>query len=551
MLPVEEVAVFDKGGRVWWCRRVGKLKGDPINAWIGAWLLEEKGGSELRAEIATYAVEWRLANEVDLVLVMVSHKAMEVHYGGELLDRLRSVVLRQARQEHFDSKIVDKAYDAIARDVEAKHLAEKKVVVATGPPPESMVDEDTAETAPKEELSVEEKLRRRGVASKGSTRRKSAPSAKDGATTSKKPTVWRDAPRKRVTAAEVAELDMSKAGPSEEVEEEAHAKAYMPEADETAAWEEEEEEETESRQGWLSSLVDRAAGTATLSREHVEPIMDALRERLVAKNVAQEIAVEICDSVSTSLVGARLERFGRVKTAVTQALEAAVQRVLTPKRSTDVLREAMNTKRKPYVVVFVGINGVGKSTTLSKVAYYLKSHGLDVAIAACDTFRSGAVEQLRSHAKCLGVELFERGYLKEPADVAKAAIEEAAKAKRDCVLVDTAGRMQNNEKLMRELAKLVSVNKPDLVLFVGEALVGSDGVNQITMFNKALMNFANDNRSIDGIILTKFDCIDDKVGAALSVTYKTGQPIVFVGVGQKYIHLKKLSVAHVLNQLFQ
>ena len=131
-----------------------------------------------------------------------------------------------------------------------------------------------------------------------------------------------------------------------------------------------------------------------------------------------------------------------------------MERVLTPKRSTDVLREVLDAKRKgkTYSIVFVGINGVGKSTSLSKVAYYLKEHNIDVMITACDTFRSGAVEQLRSHAKCLDVELFEKGYLKDPADVARASLVHAKQAKKDCVLIDTAGRMQNNDKLMRELA---------------------------------------------------------------------------------------------------
>lgn len=550
VLPLEEVVIFEKGGRVLWRRRVSDkaLKGDPINNLIGSVLLEEKGGQGLRASVDTYSVEWRMANEVDAILVLVYHKSMELKMGGELLEKMRSVLLKTT-----EPRVLDKSFEAIARDLEAKQHAVSPAAAAddSSLQDEATEEEEEEEQQAGEELTVEEKLRRRRQRTNRSSSRgqqQQSSSSKAG----KKPTVWRDAPRKRVTAADVAELDYSKKS-SENEESEAMSKTYMPEVGEAAAWDEEEEflvDDGDEKKGWLGSLVDRASGNATLTRDDVEPIMEALRERLVSKNVAQEIASEICESVSTSLVGVKLERFGRVKTAVTSGLAAAVERVLTPKKSTDVLREVLANKRKPYVIVFVGINGVGKSTTLSKVAYYLKSHGLDVGIAACDTFRSGAVEQLRSHAKCLGVELFERGYLKDPAQVAKAAIDEAAKAKRDCVLVDTAGRMQNNEKLMRELAKLVSVNKPDLVLFVGEALVGNDGVSQITMFNKALMNFSQEDRSIDGIILTKFDCIDDKVGAALSVTYKTGQPIVFVGVGQKYIHLKKLSVNHILNSLF-
>ncbi|KAF0707020.1 hypothetical protein AaE_013810, partial [Aphanomyces astaci] len=204
-----------------------------------------------------------------------------------------------------------------------------------------------------------------------------------------------------------------------------------------------------------------------------------------------------------------------------------------------------------YSIVFVGVNGVGKSTSLSKVAYYLKSRGVKIMIAACDTFRSGAVEQLNQHCKVLDVPLFERGYAKDPASVAKDAIAHGNDHGFDCVLIDTAGRMQNNEPLMRALAKLVSVNNPDLVLFVGEALVGNDGIDQLSLFDRALVDYSDRQvpRRVDGIVITKFDTIDDKVGAAVSMVYKTGQPIMFVGTGQKYTHLAKLNVKTVLRSL--
>jgi len=239
---------------------------------------------------------------------------------------------------------------------------------------------------------------------------------------------------------------------------------------------------------------------------------------------------------------------------VTAALEDALTRVLTPKKSTDILRAVQQKKGsgKPFSIVFVGVNGVGKSTSLSKVCYYLKNMKCKMLIAACDTFRSGAVEQLRTHAKCLDVDLFERGYAKDPAAVAGAAIAHGEEEGYDCVLVDTAGRMQNNEPLMRALAKLVTQNEPDMVLFVGEALVGNDGVDQLQLFNQALIDYSPSSipHTIDGMVLTKFDTVDDKVGAAVSMVYKTGQPVMFVGTGQKYNHLKKLNVRSVIKQLF-
>jgi signal recognition particle receptor subunit alpha len=135
----------------------------------------------------------------------------------------------------------------------------------------------------------------------------------------------------------------------------------------------------------------------------------------------------------------------------------------------------------------------------------LKQHGIKVLLAACDTFRSGAVEQLRTHSRCLDVPLFEMGYARDPSTVASAAKTYARDNHFDCVLIDTAGRMQNNEPLMKALAKLVSDNSPDLVLFVGEALVGNDGIDQLSMFDAALKNYCpiGTNQGITGIVLTK------------------------------------------------
>jgi len=177
-----------------------------------------------------------------------------------------------------------------------------------------------------------------------------------------------------------------------------------------------------------------------------------------------------------------------------------------------------------------------------------------VMIAACDTFRAGAVEQLRTHCKRLDVPLFERGYEKDPSAVASEAIRAAQRAGVDAVLIDTAGRMQDNEPLMRALAKLINVNEPDLTLFVGEALVGNDAVDQLVKFNERLSDLSADRdkkRLVDGIVLSKFDTVDDKVGAALSMVYASGAPVMFVGCGQTYTDLRKLNVKSVVKILLR
>jgi len=250
-----------------------------------------------------------------------------------------------------------------------------------------------------------------------------------------------------------------------------------------------------------------------------------------------------------------MSNFSRVSTTVRAAMEEALTRILTPKKQIDVLRDARAAKnsRRPYVIVFVGVNGVGKSTSLAKVCSWLLQNDLKVMIAACDTFRAGAVEQLEVHARNLGVDVFHRGYGKDAASVAKDAIMEAKRTGKDVVLVDTAGRMQDNEPLMKALAKLVGVNQPDLVLFVGEALVGNEAVDQLSKFNRSLEEFglSKVGRGIDGIFLTKFDTVDEKVGAAISMVYTTGQPIVFVGIGQKYSDLKVLNPSKIVSILLK
>lgn len=318
----------------------------------------------------------------------------------------------------------------------------------------------------------------------------------------------------------------------------------------------------------MFSLFRGLVGSKNLTKSDMKPILEKMKDHLIAKNVAADIAVKLCDSVALKLEGKVLGTFESVANTVKSTLTDALVQILSPKRRVDILRDALEAKKqgRPFVMAFCGVNGVGKSTNLAKICFWLIENNLNVLIAACDTFRAGAVEQLRTHVRHLCslhpaakhggremVQLFEKGYGKDPAEIAFRAISHARDMHIDVVLIDTAGRMQDNEPLMRALAKLVKVNQPDLLLFVGEALVGNEAVDQLVKFNNAMADHSlSDNpHLIDGIVLTKFDTIDDKVGAAISMTYITGQPIVFVGTGQTYTDLKSLNAKAVVNALMK
>jgi signal recognition particle receptor subunit alpha len=388
----------------------------------------------------------------------------------------------------------------------------------------------------------------------------------------KEATKWSDTP---LTAAERTRLDFSEAAPASAEADAARrvhgdapavgerywdpmAAAGVDDEDESAADEvaeaaaaEEEAKKGGGVWGYLQGLV----GQKELSEDDLAGAAKHFTDALIKKNVAGEVAAKLVESVVKGLIGKKVGTFTTLHQTVRRGLEEALTRILTPKKPVDVMAgvAAARVARRPYSIVMCGVNGVGKSTSLAKIAAFFISQGLKVGVAACDTFRSGAIEQLRTHCAALRIPLYDKGYGKDEGSVAQESIAAAAKAGLDVILVDTAGRMQGNESLMKGLARLMTVNDPDLILFVGEALVGNDGCDQLVNFNRALA--ANSDRAyprlIDGIVLTKFDTIDDKVGAAISMTYSTGQPIVFVGTGQTYRDLKRPNAAMLIKALLK
>ena len=187
------------------------------------------------------------------------------------------------------------------------------------------------------------------------------------------------------------------------------------------------------------------------------------------------------------------------------------------------------SQKKPFVICFVGINGSGKTTTIAKMAKLFLDNKLSVVLAAADTFRAASIEQIQMHGDRLGIKVIKHNYGSDPAAVAFDAVAHGKAHNVDVVLIDTAGRMHSNSNLVDEMKKIVRVAKPDLKIFVGEAIVGNDAVEQCKQFNAAV--------GIDGIVLAKAD-VDEKGGAAISISYVTKKPILFLGIGQRYEDLE-------------
>jgi fused signal recognition particle receptor len=292
----------------------------------------------------------------------------------------------------------------------------------------------------------------------------------------------------------------------------------------------------------LRRLVARIA-RRELTPADVEDVIWELQVGLLESDVAVPVSDKIIDRTKEFLTGRKLGLTEDPKELVEEILRQAIREVLSTEKKVDVL-ELIKTKRakgEPAVFVFLGINGHGKTTTVAKFAKYIIDHGYKPILAAADTFRAAGIEQLEIHADRLGLEVVKQ---RRGADAAAVAFDAIAHAKAkgfDVVLIDTAGRMQTDVNLMDEMKKIVRVSKPDLKIFVGDALTGNDAVEQAATFDKAV--------GIDGSILCKMDA-DARGGAALSITQVTGKPILFLGTGQDYKDLVEFDPDLLLKALF-
>ncbi|GJQ87634.1 putative signal recognition particle, alpha subunit, N-terminal [Trypoxylus dichotomus] len=616
--------IFSKGGIVLWCfQSTSQIFTPSVNALITNVILQERTGSNVYDHNGLN-LHYKLDNEFDLVFVVAYQKILQLSYVDKFLNDIHlefrdkykndlsngsyfgkfnfqesfNSVLRSAEEwaktqlklpkqmrtfdESFKSKkTVASMIEKKTSDKPIKEVKKKEVVFAQEPPKieppspkanNSSLDEDILAA---NRAKFVQKMKK-----KGETKKSPKPQSEKAG---KKPRVWELSGSPK----DLKSLERTVDKPNEsqnnfvlntELVGKMQGGIKDLEVNESSDEEYEEEQyEDEPKQsqnhakaakGGMFSLLKGLVGSKNLTQSDMQPVLERLKDHLIGKNVAADIAIKLCDSVATKLEGRVLGTFDTIATTVRSTLTESLVQILSPKRRVDILRDCMEAQKRgtPYVMTFCGVNGVGKSTNLAKICFWLIENNMSVLIAACDTFRAGAVEQLRTHVKHLNalhpperhggrlmVQLYEKGYGKDAAGIAMEAIKFANDMNFDIVLVDTAGRMQDNEPLMRALAKLIKVNEPDLVLFVGEALVGNEAVDQLVKFNQALADYSASTNPhlIDGIVLTKFDTIDDKVGAAISMTYITGQPIVFVGTGQTYTDLKALNAKAVVHALMK
>lgn len=588
---IDQLYIISTGGVVLFHRAFGNTphRRATVNTFLQEFLLEDRSG-ESEVVIDDLKLRWALAYENKFLVVALYAKFLPCRYLDSFLQDVKALVIAQFREAIVKYDV--KAFATFNKNEEFLSLLstfearEKASVISKYKDDDDDAAGSGKQSAPGHDATTRDDspVGKGGSNSKGSATG-SALATKDGrvigkrggpsaspvgnksasppADTKKKgkptkvATVW-DKPSDDPTVA----VQGSSGGDVAPTEEELNAQAEILKktvikrtADGKVAPMQEKVWEGQKRgrlESWLRSYV----GKRELEEEDFTKIIPSLKEKLIGKNVAVEVAEHVCDSVKTSLTGKKVGTFETLHAVVEDAMIEALRRILQPKREINILRSVASSvaKKKPYTIVFCGVNGVGKSTTLSKVAYWLQQNGHSLLVAAGDTFRHGAVEQLEVHGRCLGVQIFQMGYGTDPSAVAAAAIAQAQRQRNDVVLIDTAGRMQDHEPRMRALAKLIHDNQPDLVLFVGEALVGNNGVDQLRKFNQCLRDFApvgHAPRGIDGLVLTKFDTIDDKVGATLSMVYELGQPIVFVGVGQTYQDLKVIEPDVVAAALMQ
>jgi fused signal recognition particle receptor len=292
---------------------------------------------------------------------------------------------------------------------------------------------------------------------------------------------------------------------------------------------------SDEKRGFFERFTEKIV-TKKINETKFDDLFWDLEMGLLENNVAVEVIEKIKTDLKNEIVDKPLRR-NKIEEIIVQSLKNSIDDIL----SSEPIKfmEEIN-KKKPFVICFVGVNGSGKTTTIAKIAKMLLDNNKKVILAAADTFRAAAIDQLQVHADKLGIKMIKHNYGSDPAAVAFDAIKYAKAKGIDVVLIDTAGRLHSNINLVDEMKKIIRVANPDLKIFVGESITGNDCVEQAIKFKEAI--------DIDGIILSKAD-IDEKGGASISISYITKKPILFIGTGQGYLDIKPFNKDEIIEGL--
>lgn len=558
---IDLFVVFTKGGIVKWQNSPQNPPTHIVNDLIADVFIEESHSSlDATYTKDIYTARWDVANDQGLVFVCIYKTLLHLPWVGQLVSQARRV-FAQTNSSEFEAWF---AKELAAKEAEAAKLDRKekpKAVFAA----ENVSTDNISTVSTAVELATDSAPS--GASTPAKTRRRGKKGKKEDIVDKKKKGVMRkwgeDGSAMDVGSDDDADLDFS-SGPSGAV-------AYVEDVDMTSygganrqgdfvlkqLGDDEPPIPTKSRFGFLKNIM----GGKTITQEDMDKVTAKVEEQLMQKNVAKEVATYLCNQVARSLVGCTTNSWTTVEQTVQTAMADALRKILTPSASLDLLHEVQRHKKtgggRPYVISVVGVNGVGKSTNLSKIGFWLLQNKMRLLVAACDTFRSGAVEQLGVHVNRLNelagrqgtgeVELFAQGYGKDPAHTAEKAVEYGQKNGFDVVLIDTAGRRHSDKRLMGDLEKFAKRARPDKIIMVGEALVGTDSVMQARNFNDA---FGKD-RNLDFFLISKCDTVGDMIGSIVNMTYATNIPVLFVGTGQHYTDLRTLSVDWAVRLLTQ
>jgi fused signal recognition particle receptor len=280
----------------------------------------------------------------------------------------------------------------------------------------------------------------------------------------------------------------------------------------------------------------------SFNEKEIDQLLWDFEISLLESDVAHEVVQKLTTKMKEELLGKKILRSINSREYVKELIVNALREIFSNAGTIDLIDKIKIKKGKgePFIFVFLGVNGTGKTTTIAKFASLLKKSGFTVTIACADTHRAGAIEQLNKHAERLSIKVVMQKYGSDPAAVARDAVLHAKARNMDVVLVDTAGRMQTSKNLMEEMSKIIRVVNPDLKIFIGDALAGNDAISQAKEF-QIFTGF-------DASILTKVDA-DVKGGSALSIAYVTGKPIVYLGIGQEYEDLVHFNSESFIEQL--